>query len=238
MGATAIATGLLLATAPAFGQRSGGQVVPGNVGAGSENTSSSGVRGQCADPEAGELPLTALLPQTAIAERSGQTTAAYPTLWFYLPETTAEMANFWLIDEQGDLVYDLMLELQGQVGLIALPLDRMEDMPALEVGQRYEWTFALVCDPLDRGGDVLVSGELERIELPPEQATRLDSLTEPQQRALAYAELGLWHDMLTPLAQLYREQPSDGDLAGLWEQMLDDAGLSALDRADFAAWEL
>ncbi len=223
------------AAAPLLLSQRSRSVVPRNVGRDAGDTTSSGVRGQCAQATQGAIPLTALLPATTA--HPGQTQAAYPTLWFYLPETTATTADFWLLDENEQLVYELEFELTGQVGLIALPLDRMEGMPALEPDQRYTWYFALVCDPQDRGVDIYVNGPLERLPLPPAQAARLEGL-DPYQRALAYAELGLWQDLVAQVAELYRQAPEDGNLAGLWSQVLREAGLEELIAAKFSDWEL
>ncbi|NJO19272.1 MAG: DUF928 domain-containing protein, partial [Spirulinaceae cyanobacterium RM2_2_10] len=192
ISAAALATSsqFLLGLTPAVAQRNH-SVVPAGVGADSGDTSSSGVRGQCIKSTAGLPSLTALLPQTAAATLPlGQTAAAYPTLWVYVPETTAEWANFLLVDAQGAEVYNLDFELTEQSGLIELPLNRMEDMPALEPNQRYEWSFSLVCDPIDSSGNLVTEGELERIELPSEQLEKLATLT-PMQQALLYAELGI-----------------------------------------------
>src|SRR4028118_2228835 len=49
-----------------------------------------------------ELSLTALVPKNKI----GRTVSDYPTFFFYLPQTEAELAEFILEDESGNQIYN------------------------------------------------------------------------------------------------------------------------------------
>jgi hypothetical protein len=58
------------------------------------------VRGKCGDLP--QVSFTALVPENKI----GRTVSDYPTFFFYLPQPNAELAEFILEDENGNLIYD------------------------------------------------------------------------------------------------------------------------------------
>ena len=92
-----------------------------------------------------EKPVTALVPAATL----GQTTAAYPTFFVYVPPTFAQNAEFVLFDEDDNLLYETTVNIAGRSGIIKLDLP-VENIPPLELSKNYIWEFGLVCDPDDR----------------------------------------------------------------------------------------
>jgi hypothetical protein len=90
-----------------------------------------------------ELSLTALVPKNKI----GRTVSGYPTFFFYLPQTEAELAEFILEDENRNLIYEQALTIKNLSGVIGVSIPANTNVPPLEVGKKYTWLFSLVCDP-------------------------------------------------------------------------------------------
>lgn len=105
------------------------------------------LRGGCASRS--QLSLTALVPKNKIA----RTVSDYPTFFFYLPQTEAELAEFILEDESGNQIYQQDLTIKNLSGVIGLSIPANTNVPPLEVGKNYTWKFTVVCDPDDRSSD-------------------------------------------------------------------------------------
>jgi hypothetical protein len=176
-----------------------------------------GTRGDCLH---GDAPLIALMPDTNF----GQTLDEYPTFYWYIPDVPAEGAEFVLLDEQDNEVYVADYQLSGQPGLIRLSLPDQAGLPPLEVGQNYRWYFSLICDRLDRSGDLFTEGWVRRIE-DPDLTEQAADLSEGD-RAVLYAESGIWYDTLNILAQMRRAQPDSLAIHESWSIFLDSVGLT------------
>ena len=164
-------------------------------------------------------PLTALVP-TVKDSVWGLTTAANPTLWFYVPYVlnADRPAEFALLDDRNQYVYQTTLanaqtEATGIVE-IALP-----STVSLEVGKPYRWALTVNC-----GADssVFVIGGIQRVASPSgiytDSAASLD-------RASLYAENGIWFDALTLLAELKQSKPNDATIAAEWQSLLQSVTL-------------
>ncbi|MBD0306612.1 MAG: DUF928 domain-containing protein, partial [Microcoleus sp. T1-bin1] len=98
------------------------------------------LRGGCASSS--QLSLTALVPKNKIA----RTVSDYPTFFFYLPQTEAELAEFILEDESGKEIYQQDLTIKNLSGVIGVSIPANTNVPPLEVGKKYTWVFSLVCN--------------------------------------------------------------------------------------------
>ena len=172
----------------------------------------------------GKKPLTALLPATNL----GLTVAAYPTFFFYVPETAATAVEFVLLDEEnGNKLYETMFTITGKPGIFSLSLPTNKTLPPLEIGKNYHWYFSVVCDPEDRAGDVYVDGWVQRVEPSSVLVGELDKASPGEQVAL-YQKHQLWHETLTTLEKRRRLSPNDAVLAAQWANLLRAAGLSEI----------
>lgn len=164
--------------------------------------------------------LIALAPN----QQRGLTSDTRPTVWVYVPKTTAQALEFSLFDEKRNGIYQLTLPLNS-IGLMKIPLPSMA--PALTQNQLYYWTVALVCNPNRRTEDWIAGGWIE-YQLPDKRLQRqLASATALEQVSL-YAQSGFWYDALDGLVQLRQAQPEDASLAAIWTTLLRSAGLDVI----------
>ena len=145
------------------------------------------VRGKCENfPQAS---FTALMPENKIA----RTVSDYPTFFFYLPQPNAELAEFILQDENGNLIYEQALTIKNLSGVISVSIPANTNVPPLEVGKKYTWVFSLVCDPDDRASDQIEKGVVRRVELSADILRQLEN-ADPRQKTFIYAKNGIWQD--------------------------------------------
>ncbi|MGB3298559.1 MAG: DUF928 domain-containing protein [Phormidesmis sp.] len=192
---------------------------PPGQGAPSGRRDGGASRGNC--PEYGDL--AALVPVTE--DRVwGKTTAAQPTLWFYLPAAITPETQMELVvqDKEDNTLYETSLAVGVEAGTIAIALPETVTLP---VGEPYYWTMALFCDPQRPASSVFVSGTIERVSVP-----GLAPLTEETARSLsqaqAYANAGIWHDALTVLAELQQMDKRDLESQAAWVALLEQVGLA------------
>lgn len=160
-----------------------------------------------------DLSLTPLMPQDT---HFGQTISPYPTFYWYVPEVTAQAAEFVLMDEDDEEVYTVKFQLQptDQGGLIRLSLPEGAGLAPLEIGQNYHWYFSLICDEFDRGTDIFTDGWVRRVAEP----------GVPLVTANDYAQAGIWFEALEILAEEQRLE-TDGILNPEWLSLLESVGL-------------
>jgi len=170
-----------------------------------------------------QLSLTALVPENNI----GRTVSDYPTFFFYLPQTEAELAEFILQDESGNRIYQQDLPIKNLSGVIGVSIPANTNVPPLEAGKKYTWVFLLVCDPEDRASDLLKSGVVRRVELSADILRELEN-ADPRQKTFIYAKNGIWQDALSTLAAARRANSNDTDLAADWKSLLDSVKLGEI----------
>jgi len=176
------------------------------------------IRGGCGSIR--QLGVTALVPKNKI----GRTVSDYPTFFFYLPPTEAELAEFILNDESGNQIYKQDVTISNLSGVIGVSIPANQNLPPLEVGKSYTWNFTVICDSQDRAIDQIESGTVRRVELSEDIRRQLDQ-ADPRQKTVIYAENGIWQDALSTLAAIRRANPNDAELAADWESLLDSATL-------------
>jgi hypothetical protein len=160
------------------------------------------------------MPATALVPQNKL----GTTVSETPTLFFYIPQTKTRTAEFALMDNEGNELFQKTIALPDKSGVMKL------DLPPtfkLEENKTYQWEFAIVCDTQDRTSDRVIQGTLQRTPVSPELKTKLEK-AEPLDRAKLYAEARIWHESLAIAAQLRGTTPS------AWMELLKSVELEAI----------
>lgn len=177
--------------------------------------------------------LIPLVPSTNM----GLTVAEYPTLYWYVPETSgtetpAPEMEFVLQDEDGKEVYNSgKLPALTGAGIASYTLPEKASKP-LEVGKNYQWFFSIICNPDDRSGDVRVQGWVKRVEKSQTLAQELEAASE-KERPFIYARESLWFDTLSSLAQLQMQNPGNETFAAKWEELLNSVSLGDLAKAPF-----
>ena len=170
-----------------------------------------------------KIKLTALVPESLI----GRTVSEYPVFFFYLPKTAAQLADFYLVDEEENLIYETTLKINNAPGVMSVSIPANKNVSPLEAGKNYRWSMALICDPDDRSIGTVATGIVRRVELSADILGELEN-ADPRQKTVIYAENGIWQDALGTLAAARRANPNDPDLAADWESLLDSVKLGKI----------
>lgn len=183
------------------------------------------------------------------------TTAAYPTLWVYLPYAignppsgrSAEKA-----DKPAQPFVELRLEEKNtdddaysqrtimtippaQAGIVGIPLTPANLEAPLDVNKLYQWLFVVHCVPGDASANKFTRLTLLRVTPESRIPSSLEQSISEQQRKL-YTQYGLWEDVqrgvwndfITALAARRCRSSHDLTLVTLWTQALKDVGLQSI----------
>ncbi|MGF1601764.1 MAG: DUF928 domain-containing protein [Thermosynechococcaceae cyanobacterium] len=167
----------------------------------------------CISPHS--TPLLALLPSQT---QQAQTVDSTPTLYWYIPPTPAQQAEFVLINSQGDLTYQATIRLPQQSGIMRLTLPKEA---ALAIDKTYQWTFSLLCDEQEPSRNSYVSGDIKRTTLSSAIQTQLQT-ADPFKQAQVLAQSKIWYDTLDRVAQVRSQRQEE------WVELLTSVGLSAI----------
>lgn len=167
-------------------------------------------------------PLTALVPSNQL----GLTWAERPTIWVYLPKTSARQIVL-SIKAAGSQHSQRFLPITGAAGIVGIPV--AETAPPLEVGKSYQWAVVLICGDRPSPNDPFVTAWVQRV-LPDTVWSDRQSALE---RAARYGERGIWYDALTTLAAVRRSQPNNAAFTKIWTNFLaqPSVGLGAISEA-------
>jgi hypothetical protein len=183
-----------------------------------KQTATTGTRGKCYQDQGQRDRITPLLPVT----QQGLTVADRPTFFVYLPATLAKMGEFVLVDKTDKTkpreIYYKTLPLSGISGIVSVNLPT--ELPPLEIGKDYQWSFTLLCNPDERSEDISVYGWVKRT-VPNSTMIKARRNGTPLELATLYGEYGIWQDLLKTLADLRRTQPNNSNLATIWTQILN-----------------
>lgn len=167
----------------------------------------------------------------------GQTTADYPTLYWYHANHTFSWARFELYAAQTqtlkletDPIYQTTFRLMGNTNLASLTLPSTAGLPPLEKSRDYLWKVTLICsqkgpdDETASGSQRSVQGWITRVAL----STGVNAkLAKSPRRYEVYAESGLWYDAIHNLAVQRRQQPQQPRLAADWRDLLQETALKS-----------
>ncbi len=166
----------------------------------------------------------------------GQTTADYPTLYWYHANHTFSWARFELYAAQkqtlkleSDPIYQTTFRLMGNTAALAsLTLPSSAGLPALEKGRDYLWKVTLICsqkgpdDETASGSQRSVQGWITRVA---PTAGLNAKLAKTPRRYEVYAEEGLWYDAIQDLAVQRQQQPQQPRLEVDWRDLLKETAL-------------
>jgi len=187
--------------------------VPGNRFGGA-------IRGSCV---MGNQRLTALLPTTNL----GQTAAAKPTFFVFVPTSNARQGELVILDAQNREVSTRVVDLPTEPGVLAL-----QPTTDLNPGEDYRWFFTLLCgaDADDPSAMISVSGVVARIQPSSDLAKKL-AAKNAGDRLSAAADAGLWYETLAILADLQRQTTTKEIARSEWQAVLSAVGLEAIAQA-------
>ena len=169
------------------------------------------------------LSVTPLVPPTNI----GLTLAESPTIFVYVPQTSAEIEFTLLTENEDKIVYEKTFKVD-ESGIVGINIPATGDnSKSLEVGKRYVWSFSMICEPENRSADSVVKGFVQRVEPQPTLTSDLAN-PDPMSRLNVYAKNGIWYETLDTLAQMRRQTPGDARLTAKWTQLLQSQGLESV----------
>ena len=181
-------------------------------------TADGATRGGCTQKE--EF-ITPLMPK----EKLGLTFNERPTFYWHISKSDAQAAEFMLLDDNDDLVYEANFKLPKKPGIFAFTLPSAA--PGLKSNKQYHWYLSVNCSSEETDDTVTVEGWVERTK--PNLATRIKlNKLEPKYRSQIYADAGIWHEAITNLAQQRCTTPNDSSIMLYWNQLLTSVGLSEL----------
>lgn len=183
----------------------------------------AGTRHPRCPPLQEKIPLTALVPNTKESDKLnhvwGLTLQESPTFWFYVPYLSEDktLGEFILWDEteenrnQHQAIYAATFNVTP--GIISLT-----PTVKLQKNRRYHWYLYIpsLCQE--------VNGWVERTEVIALQSRLKESLPD-REKAILYAQAGIWQDALTILAQLHSQQPENPTSTKDWIKLLEDVDL-------------
>jgi Domain of Unknown Function (DUF928) len=166
--------------------------------------------------------LIALLPETD--PELLMTTADYPILLFYIPQTSAQIMEVRLLDQSMSVPYKASFKPPSTAGIVSAKLADLKNaagqsLPPLKVDQRYQWDCSLMFDVQDGSGDLTVNGTITRAALNSQLAEML-SQTPAGDRLSLYAINNLWYDLISTLYRERKANPSNPKLVEEWTAIL------------------
>jgi len=198
-----------------------------------------------------QYPLTAIVPVSGV----GETIAAEPTVFWYIPKTLSDFdrdalspaMEFLLIDASKQTVlsvkYPLAKSDNGIVGSPGIMSFSVAHPQPVKFGEEYHWEVSLICDSTstDRSCDMFVEGGFKRVKPDPTLAQHLLQAT-PYERVAIYAKAGLWYETVESLLELRRKYPNDKNLAEAWKTllktvMLDEISSAPINKVALTGWE-
>jgi hypothetical protein len=167
-------------------------------------------------------PLTSLVPNQDGKSFIIQTAQSHPSFWFYLPYNfrgSSIVSEFYLNKTVQERIYKGRYLLPENSGVIVVSLSA--DIPPLEIGETYLWTFTVICDPEDRSSDRTVHGKIQRVNPTPNLIPSQTSTLEESARL--YASDGLWPETLMSLTEQINHANSETVNSDL-EHLLNSMG--------------
>lgn len=196
------------------------QYVPPNPRLLLMRTTGGGARGGCL--KSTPVSISLLVPNDHV----GQTASERPTFSWYVSNPTSESVpmQFALVEPgvaQPLLVKSLKAD---KTGLVQLELSK--NAPELQPEKKYRWTVSLTCNAQRPSENVYAMGWVKRVTATANQAKAITESGSDNERALVYAQSGLWYDALTTMSKAYQANPQDPSTFESFVSLLDEVGLT------------
>ncbi|KST65757.1 DUF928 domain-containing protein [Mastigocoleus testarum] len=179
-------------------------------------TAGGATRGGCTEKKGY---LTSLMPK----QKLGLTVNEYPTFFWHMSKPEVKTAEFLLLDDNDDLVYETNLKLPKKPGIFSFTLP--SEAPALKVNKLYHWYLSVNCSSEETDEDITIEGWVERTKPSLALRIKLNNLA-PKYRSKVYADAGIWHEAITNVAQQRCSFPSDSNVMLNWKKLLTSVGLN------------
>jgi hypothetical protein len=177
-------------------------------------------RGGCDTKQKKQKLVTPLMPKDQLA----LTFDERPTFYWYTSKSNAK-AEFWLLDDNDNLVYGDNINLPKKPGIFAFTLP--PEAPGLKTNKQYHWYLSINCSSEETGDIVTVRGWVERTE--PNSTTQMKlKNSAPKHRSKVYADASIWHEAITNVAHQRCIAPYDSNMVLFWNRLLTSVDLKEL----------
>ena len=181
---------------------------------------------------ASEIPFSAVVPVTKGTEntelRWGITTKTHPTFWFYIPHKIESVKNakLSLRNRNNKTIYETEIKLTDAPGIISVSLPT--DAPNLEINQWYQYYLFIdrLCKPKMRSQKDVARGWVKREAISSQLQAQLNKNISAQQKAILYAQNGIWYETINTLAVLNNTNIQNYT----WVQLLQSVGLENMSK--------
>ncbi|KST64454.1 DUF928 domain-containing protein [Mastigocoleus testarum] len=181
---------------------------------------------------ASEIPFSPVVPVTKGTEntelRWGITTKTHPTFWFYIPHhiESVKSAKFSLRNRNNKTIYESNIKLTDAPGIISFSLPA--NAPNLEINQWYQYYLFIdrLCKPKIRLQKDFAQGWVKREAITSQLQAQLNENISAQQKAILYAQNGIWYETINTLATLNNTNAQNY----IWVQLLQSVGLEKISK--------
>ncbi len=164
--------------------------------------------------------LSLLTPKDHIA----RTVLAHPTFLWHMSDATSAPMMFTLIERNVSQPIFQQLLKADKAGIVRLEMP--QDAPVLVEGKEYRWTVTLVCSHKHPSENIYARAWIERVAIAPNLTQKLAVADSERNRALIYAQLGIWYDALAILDKAYAANPGDRQTSNSLISLLEQVGLT------------
>lgn len=156
-------------------------------------------------------------------QETGLAGTEQPKLYWYVSKPTTIRVELSLVDQK-QVEPLLLLNIDPPAGGGFQFVDLAGNGVKLQADVDYQWSVALVVDSDQRSKDVLASGTIRYVPLPPAMQ---DTLTRESSLAnvAVYAAHGYWYDAFAIVMQMSAGSPQDQELIGYRADLLKQVAL-------------
>jgi len=157
------------------------------------------------------------------SQEIGLTIAGHPTLFAYIPQTSAQQVLLSIKDEADNLHYRQYLPLKAHGGVVGVQIP--QNAPPLQLEKNYRWSLQIVCNQ-DDPDHPETFGWIRRV---PMDARLASGKVQPSVEQVSWlAQAGIWCETLSTLASLRQAEPENQTLRANWQELLTSVGLEDL----------
>ena len=154
----------------------------------------------------------------------GLTLEEHPSIFVYLPQTSARQVVLAIQDETETYHEIAFLPINTDSTIVSFSLP--QDKAPLTPDTYYKWKLTLVCGDIPNVEDPYLEGWVKRIDGTTIQSQIRDK--SPLEKADWYGKNGYWYDLLMELQQAKQADPNNTQLTELWEHLLENSGVGVL----------
>jgi Domain of Unknown Function (DUF928) len=161
---------------------------------------------------------------TPVNSNYGLTLRPRPTLFAYMPPSSASQVFFSLKDEHGNTQYEAFIPI-SKPGVLEIKIP--DSARPLEVGKQYVWGVAILCSGTLTPNSPFITSWIQRVKPSAEIASSLKE-TASLEQAILYGSNGIWYDTLHTLSMLQKQKPNNTEVRANWKELLNFVGLGEI----------